>query len=288
MILMFAFVRKGPLYLVLFILTLLILLAVACSSDKENQKEPETTNQPPEPQEPVISDANLGQPGYGGWKVYNDEFLTVYAPPDSALLERVPAIAQRIKQVFAENSYRLKVQIPMPDTFYLYNNTTEIEERTDCNNTCVEGNTVHYMIFTPLGIPVMTRLLTEFDPDGTPYKFCREGLITLLDYSGKNYVEEAYIDYFNDKGVALDSLLDNKKYMALDSVRRTKAAASFIQFLIDKPWSPDSVLALYKHTDAPQKALEEIFGRPVSQLQQDWYAYLKKNSGLDMEQQYGR
>ncbi len=285
---MFAFVRKGPLYLVLFILTLSILLAVACSSDKENQKEPETTNQTPEPQEPVISDANLGQPGYDGWKVYNDEFLTVYAPPDSALLERVPAIAQRIKQVFAENAYRLKVQIPMPDTFFLYNNTTEIEERTDCTNTCVEGNTVHYMIFTPLGIPVMTRLLTEFDPDGTPYKFCREGLITLLDYSGKKYVEEAYIDYFNDKGVTLDSLLDSRKYMALDSVRRTKAAASFIQFLIDKPWSPDSVLALYKHTDAPKKALEEIFGRPVSQLQEDWYAYLKKNSGLDMEQQYGR
>jgi hypothetical protein len=288
MFFMFGLMRKGPLYLVLFILTLSILLMVACSSDKETQKEPQAVAKKPEPQKPVFSDADLDQPGYEGWKVYYDEFLTVYAPPDSALLERVPAISQRIKQVFAENAYRLKVQIPMPITFYLYNNTTEVKNLTDCTNTCVDSNTVHYMIFTPLGIPIMTRLLKEFYPDGTRYRFCYEGLVTLLDYSGKNYIEEAYIDYFNDKGVPLDSLLDNKEYLALDSLRRTRAAASFVQFLVDKPWSPDSVLALYKRTDAPAKALKEIFGKPVSQLQNDWYEYLKTKSGLNMEQSYGR
>lgn len=285
---MFGFMRKGPLYPVLFILAAAILLGAACSSDKETQKEPETIAKKPLPQKPVPVDANLDQPGYEGWKMYSDEFLMIYVPPDSALLERVPAIAQRIKQVFAENAYRLKVQIPMPITFYLYNNTTEVQERTECENTCVEGNTAHYMIFTPVGVPVMIMLLKEFDLDGTPYRYCYEGLITRLDYSGKDYVEEAYIDYFNDKAVSLDSLLDNKKYMALDSLRRTKAAASFIEFLSDKPWSPDSVLALYKHTDAPGKALEEVFGRPVSRLQDDWYEYLKKHSGLNMEQSYGR
>lgn len=284
MILMFTSARKRSFYLVLFILSLSILFAIACSSDKDAQKEPEPVAKKPAPEQPVLADANLSQMGFEGWKMFNSEFLTVYAPPDSALLERVPAIGMRIKQVFAENAYRLKVQIPMPITFYLYNNTTEVEQHTDCKNTCVEGDTAHYMIYTPLGVPVMTMLLKEFDPDGTPYKFCYEGLITLLDYSGKNYVEEAYIDYYNDKKVPLDIMLDNSKYMALDSLRRTKAAASFIQFLIDKPWSPDSVLALYKHTDAPRKALEEVFGRPVSQLQKDWYQYLEDKNGLNMEQ----
>jgi hypothetical protein len=284
---------KAPLSksLVFALIIAFICLSFACSSEDETEstprEKPKVTRgkiQPaPEKDKPKFTDAEISDPGYEGWKQYFDEFIIVYTPPDSALLERVPAIASRIKRVMMENAYRLHVQVPMPMIFYLYNNTTEIEERTDCTNTCVKGNIVHYMLFTPLGQPIMIRLLPEFDPDGTPYKYVYEGLITLLDYSGKNYIENAYIDMYNDSLPSFQQLLDNDKYLTLDSIRRARTSAALLQYLTDPPWSPDSVLSLYKSDKPAGQALEEIFGKTPSELEKDWHEYLKENSGLNVE-----
>jgi hypothetical protein len=281
----------------LFVMLLISMLtfSVVCSSEETAEEQPEEQPQEkprvtrgeiqpaPEGDKPKFTDAELGQPGYEGWKQYFDEFVIIYTPPDSALLERVPAIATRIKRVFMENAYRLHVQVPMPMIFYLYNNTTEIEERTDCTNTCVKGNIVHYMLFTPLGQPVMMRLLPDFDPDGTPYKYVYEGIITLLNYSGKNYIEVAYIDMYNDSLPSMQTLIDNDKYLTVDSTRRARTAAAFLQYLTEPPWAPDSVLSLYKSNKPPAEALQDIFGKSPQELEEDWHEYLKVNSGLDVE-----
>jgi hypothetical protein len=182
-----------------------------------------------------------------------------------------------------ENAYRLQVQPPMPIVFYLYNNTTEVQELTDCTNTCVRGNAVHYMLLTPLGQPVMVMLLREFDPDGTPYKYVYEGLVTMLDYSRRNYVQRAYIHMYNGELPSIETLLENDEYMAVDSATRIEAAASFMMYLTEPPWAPDSLLSLYRSEKAPDQALLNIFGRTPQELEEGWHAYLKENSGLDVE-----
>lgn len=222
-------------------------------------------------------------PGYEAWREYKDDYLTVFCPPDDGLIDRTPAIAEKIKQIFMENSMRLQVQIPKPFTFYLYNNTNEIQELTDCEYTCVQGNTVHYMVFTPLGEPIMVRLLQEFDPNGTPCTFCQEGVVTVLNYSGKNYVEEAYIDYFNDQMPSLEQLLDPQVYPTLDSIHRCKAAAGLTQFLLTDPYNPEMFLSVYKSEQDPKIALENMYKLPLDQLEKNWIEFLKQNSGLNVE-----
>lgn len=272
--------------LFIFIIVILIIsLFFACSSDEEEKPETalDEAQQAPEQQKPKFTDAGLTDPGYEGWKQYYDEFLIVYFPTDSALQERVPSIATTIKRVVMENAYRLHVRPATPIVFYLYNNTTEVQELTDCDNTCVRGNAIHYMLLTPLGQPIMVMLLREFDPDGTPYKFAYEGLVTMLDYSRRDYVQRAYIHMYNGELPSMETLLENDEYMAVDSIIRVEAAASFLMYLTQPPWAPDSVLSLYKNEKAMDQALLDIFGRTPQELEEGWHAYLKENSGLDVE-----
>ncbi|HDS00715.1 MAG TPA: hypothetical protein ENO22_06535 [candidate division Zixibacteria bacterium] len=271
-----------------FFITIILIMSliIACSSDETEERgeiSEGESQQALEQQRPKFTDAGLADPGYEGWKQYFDEFVIVYFPPDSALQERVPAIATTIKRVVMENAYRLHVRPPTPFVFYLYNNTTEVEQLTDCSNTCVRGNVIHYMTLTPLGQPIMIRLLPEFDPDGTPYKFVYEGIVTLLDYSRRNYVQRAYIDLYNGELPSMATLLENDEYMAVDSATRVQAAASFLQYLTQPPWAPDSVLSLYKSDKAPDQALLDIFGRTPQDLEEGWHEYLRENSGLDVE-----
>jgi len=278
-------VKSRPLRFVWLISGLLIIGAVffiACSSDKA----PETKRDEAAVQNQLrqgFSDAVLDDSLYAGWREYFDEFLVIYCPPDSGLLERVPTISTQIKKVFIENAVRLKVQVPVPIVFFLYNNTTEIQERTDCENTCVEGNVIHYMLFTPLGQPIMIRMLQEFDMDGTPCKFCYEGLITLLDYSGRNFIEEAYIDMYNDKLPPITTLVDNEKYLALDSTERSRAAASLVELMLTNPWNPDMFLELYAANGDTRELIEKIYNISLKEMGEKWLAYLTQKSGLNME-----
>ncbi len=260
---------------------------MACSPDeKEDEPKYEPTVESPGQQKAGFTSNIVETPGFEGWREYRDEFLMVYCPPEDRLIERVPDISKKIKEVTMENAVRLGVQIPQPLVFFLYNNTTEIQEKTDCENTCVKGNVIHYMIFTPLGEPIMIRLLSDFDRDGTPYKFVYEGLVTFLNYSGKNYIEMAYIDLVNDSLTSFSTMLDNEEYLAVDSARRIVHAASFVNFLIDHPWSPDKILELYKRQDPIRDALEDVFGVPAADLEKDWIEYLKVKSGLHREYLY--
>lgn len=263
---------------------LLIVLFIAGCGSKDDKTDPE---QESSLQNSVLIKGFTGKlrsdPGYEAWREYKDDYLTVFCPPDNDLIERTPAIADKIKQVFLENSLRLQIQIPKPFIFYLYNNTTEIQELTDCERTCVEGNTIHYMIFTPLGEPIMIRLLQDFDPDGSPCPFCYEGVSTLLNYSGKNYVEEAYIDYYNEQLPTLEQLLDPAVYPTLDSIQRGEAAAGLTQFLLTAPWNPEMFLTVCKSNQDTKTALENMYKLPLDQLEKNWIEFLKQNSGMNME-----
>jgi hypothetical protein len=269
-------------HLILGLIIVGAVFAMSCSSDKE----PETAvpKQAKERQSNHgFSNAVLQDSLYEGWREYFDEFLVIYCPPDSELLERIPSISTQIKKVFIENAVRLKVKLPIPIIFYLYNNTTEIEERTDCENTCVEGNIIHYMLFTPLGLPIMTRLLEEFDMDGTPCTFCYEGLITFLDYSGRNFIEEAYIDLYNDKLPPITSIIDRNSYLQLDSTTRSVAAASLVEFMLSHPWNPDMFMELYQRNGDTRKNIEEIYGISLKEIGEKWFTFLTQKSGLNME-----
>ena len=267
--------------LIQFLLCLLISMAViGCGSEKEEVNTDKPT--------PLMTTKGWtgklrSDPGFEAWREYKDDYLTVYCPPSDNLISRTEAIADKIKEIFLENSMRLQVPIPKPITFYLYNNNNELKELTDCEHSCVEGNTVHYMVYTPLGEPIMVLLLREFDPDGTPCPFCYEGAYTLLDYSMKNYIEEAYIDYFNENLPTLSQLLDPEVYPTLDSVHRCNAAASLTQFLLDQPWSPEMFLSVYKSNQDTKIALQNMYKMPLDSLEYKWIEYLKEKSGLNME-----
>jgi len=264
-----------------FILPVMIL--IACSSGEEDEQS-KAEKQSSTDQKSAFPDSAGVKPGYENWHKHSTEFLIVYCPPDSALIERVPAIAKRIKEVIMENAVRLDVQIPIPSIFFLYNNNLELQELTDCQNTCVRGNIFHYMIFTPLGEPIMERLLRDFDMDGCPYRFCHEGLVTYLNYSGENYVEKGYIHYYNEKLPSLSDMIDNEKYLAIDSTVRTESAASLIEYLLAEPWSPDMVLSLYRRNDADAaQALKAIYDMSVEELEKGWHEYLKEKSGFNLE-----
>ena len=263
------------------LLCLLIAAAIAgCGSEK---KETKTDKPSPLMTARGWTGKYLSNPGYEAWREYRDDYLTVYCPPSDNLISRTEAIADKIKQIFLENSIRLQVPIPKPVTFYLYNNNNELQELTGCEHTCLAGDTVHYMIYTPLGEPIMVLLLKEFAPDGTTCPFCFEGTYTLLDYSMKNYVEEAYIDHYNGELPTLGQLLDPEVYPALDSIHRCNAAASLTQFLLDQPWNPEMFLSIYKSTQDTKIALENMYKMPLDSLEHQWIQYLKDKSGLNVE-----
>jgi hypothetical protein len=230
-----------------------------------------------------ITPAHLDIPGYEEWSRYFDEFVVVYFPPHGDLKDRVKAITESIKRVYLENAARLKVQIPAPIYFFLYYNSEEIKKLTQCSYTCVQGDTHHYMILTPLGEPIMVRLLQEFDSDGTPYFFCYEGLVTYLNYSGENYVQDAYIDYYNGDSITLMEMIDNDKYLTYDSSLRTVAAASLTEYLLAPPFSPDTLLQFYKREDPARQALEDVYQTSLEELHKGWINYLKEKSGINME-----
>lgn len=267
----------------LLILALAAAFLISCSGD-DSSRQSDSEKKFSSDQEAGFSDSTISEPGYEDWHEYFDEFLVIYCPPDSTLIERVPAIATRIKEVMIENAVRLQVSVPIPSIFFLYNNTTEIQERTDCTNTCVQGNIFHYMLFTPLGEPIMVRLLRDFDPDGCPYRFCYEGLVTYLNYSGENYVEKGYIHMFNETLPTLAELIDNETYLALDTALRTEVAASLTEYLLAPPNSPDKILTLFKRNDAsPADALKAVYEMTVEELEQCWHDYLREHSPVKME-----
>jgi hypothetical protein len=276
--------NKANVRTLLFLIpVMVVIILAACSGNKEEGQAGSEKKFSPD-QEPGFTDSTLTTPGYENWHEYFDEFLVVYCPPDSELIARVPAIAKRIKEVMIENAVRLKVNVPIPSIFFLYHNTTEIQERTDCTNTCVIGNIFHYMIFTPLGEPIMVRLLQDFDPDGCPYNFCFEGLVTYLNYSGENYVEKGYIHLYNETLPTLSELINNEKYLALDTTLRTEVAASLTEYLLAPPNSPGKFLTLYKRNDVnPVDALAAVYEMTVEELEQGWHEYLRENSPIKME-----
>jgi hypothetical protein len=277
------FRKIGVLGIIFLAMILVAMFLSSCSRDQESERA-ETEKRFSPDQEAGFSDSAIAQPGYEDWHEYFDEFLVVYCPPDSELIARVPAISKRIKEVMIENAVRLKVNVPTPSIFFLYHNTTEIQERTDCDNSCVRGNIFHYMIYTPLGEQIMVRLLQDFDPDGCPYQYCYEGLVTYLNYSGENYVEKGYIHMFNETLPELSELIDNEKYLALDTALRTEVSASLAEYLLAPPNSPDKFLTLFKRNDAsPADALAAVFEMTVEELEQGWHEYLSEHSGIKME-----
>ena len=129
---------------------------------------------------------------YEDWKVVTVDNIKLLCPVDHAHAATVEGLARAMQRALLNGCQFLQIQPPTNKIVIIYyTGPGQAKEITGMNYSFATGDTLHYWPPNALGVPVMKYLVPRWQNIEPRHIFLREGLIKLLDGSGKDYHNRA-------------------------------------------------------------------------------------------------
>ena len=273
-------------YIVTIFLQISLLLIISgCSVDKtEPKKEPELTHIPQKSVDTIvfgnfIPDSNQVEvpPGfYDSWeKVYFENIKLLYQkghPLESGMKD----FAQVYKTILRRNSQVFRLPEPSDTIVILY--FTGIGQGQELSHTelpTVKGDTIFYWTGNKVGITAAMHVLHRWTNIKSQYDFIYNGILRLLDASGRDYHSMTLSFVDSSTFLTFDQLLADKHINVHAEAFQSAEGASFVDYFIFK-FGIDNFKLLYESQLPFNETVQTICNMNSKALENDWISVIRK------------
>ena len=262
-----------------------LIIIVGCSGDQKQQmKEPELTDLNQKPVETIkfgqfLSDTthvNTPPEFYDSWEnVYYDNIKLIY-PDYHPLKNKMQEFAQVFKTIIRRNSEIFRLPEPTDSiVIFYYTGFGQGQELSNSEFPTVRGDTIYYWTGIKLGIPVAKLVLNRWTKVKSQFEFLNQGILRLMDASGRDY-HSMTLDFIDSsKFLTFDSLLADEHINVYAEAYQTAEAASFIDYFIFK-YGIDNFKLLYESKVSFNDAVQTICNMNSKALENDWISVIRQ------------
>ncbi|MFH1687002.1 MAG: hypothetical protein ABIE70_05705 [bacterium] len=219
-----------------------------------------------------ISDAPAAN--YDNWKQYSYQRVRLLYPPDHPHADKMYNLTRGYISAIKRDCNLLEIPTPT-DTLIVYHYTGygQGREMTGRPYPFVVGDTIHFWMPAPLGATLMQWLLPRWIAKEPRYQFLKNGLISLVDDSKRDYhdIVQRYVDsavFIPLTDLAVDTAMD------IDKERyQSGEGASFIDFMLYTYGMP-ALHALYLAESSFDITVQGLFKISADSLETEWLDYV--------------
>jgi hypothetical protein len=248
------------------LITLALPLLISCTllscSKKEAEKQDVDT--------PVVQAEDTV---YSDWLAYTYQNIKIIYPENHTLADDLYPMAMGYIKSSKQICNFLRIPVP-EDTLriYFYTGFGQGREMTGNEWPSVDGNNLHFWLPGFMGTTLTQYLLPKWHPEKPRYRFLKEGLMTLFDYSGQDYHEYTLNFIDEDRLVPLLELARDTAINAYKGSYPVAEAASFVAFFVDR-YGIEGLNALYMSQEPFEVAVSKLFKTDVEAMQKEWLEY---------------
>jgi len=258
----------------------LSLLWLSCSDKEKSKSEAESDSELPDNISAVFevgqtdSMPTIDPANYADWKAFTYKRVKILYPPDHPHKENLANIAAGYDTGLRTDSKFLSIRTPT-DTLvvYFYPSYAKAVEMTGKHVPFVFDHAIHYWYPNHFGPSLMEYVLPYWYNGGTRHEFLKHGMMTLLDYTGRNYHEIVKSFEGDTMFIPLAKLVVDKNIDANSERRQSAEAASFVDFLAYF-YGIEAVQQIWTSPDDFETTIKRILGVSVADLQKQWLDFV--------------
>lgn len=253
---------------VIFI-SIIVVVAIGCTTEKKEQSEQSDTD--------TTTQAALPTPD---WKTFRYENLVIHYLDSQIYTDSIDLFAKSTTGMIRTDCRFFQIPVPT-DTLivYLYTNDEQGEAMTGAQYPFVKGDTIYHWPFYHFGTTMMQYLIPKWSPVETKYPFLYNGLLKLLDASGRNFHARTFMYIDSNMFIPLHQLAVTKDINANKEWHQSAEAASFVDFIVYR-YGIKALKVMYESPAPFDTTVQGLFSMSVDSLEKTWLDVVGKATGL--------
>lgn len=211
---------------------------------------------------------------YEDWLEYNYLNITIMYPADHAFASSMDEMARGYDAAIRRNIVFLGLdEFTDPLLVYYYVNNTAGFNSTGSHYPFATKEAVHFWQLYFYGPSLMEYMLYYWQDSEPEYRFLKEGIMAILDYSGNNYHEYTKKYILDSTVIGLDSLGGIPISGPLLRGADKACSASFVDF-VAYYFGSGTLKQLYTASGSFETNVEEIFNMSPDSLETLWLGFV--------------
>lgn len=264
------YIIRKPLLIVISLS--LTLLALSCGEKKEETK---TENKPVETVDTVVEEAQTPEEIVFMSFSYNN--ITIYYPSDYPNADKIEPMAKSVYALFNNDCQLLNIPMPINEIFIkLFNGPGQFRENTGQNLPFILDDTLFNWPPNHVGLLVMEYLIPSWNENEPKLSMYKQGLMKLMDGSGRNYHEMLFKFMDNNQYIPLDSLSRMTRFDSKTEAYQSAIAASFVDFIIFY-YGREAFEKMYNSPVDFKTTVNGLYDISVETLEKKWHDVVRQS-----------
>lgn len=253
----------------LLVLCLLILLFLSGCSKGDSPEKPDDGAKLRIAGDTAVAPERPSEP-YKGWATYTFENVRVHYPPDHPKADIVYDMVKVYLTLLRRDAQFFRMPVPL-DTVevYFYTGVGHGDAVTGTIYPHVDSSGIHFWLPGNYGPMMAGYMLRKWEAGEPRHEFLREGVVKLLDFTGRNYHQLTVELVAGDRFVPLRELAADTMFTIDTDPDRAAEAASFVDF-IAYTYGIDMLKTMYTSMEPFDMVVERLFSMPVDSLEGRW------------------
>jgi hypothetical protein len=211
------------------------------------------------------------------WEKQAGTNVTFYFQPVDSLRSIAPAVTNRITIVYQTICTYLMYSQPEPIVFYCYKDMETLKKYTGRDAAFFLGNTFYYGYGPTYGREIAEFVVGKLPGGPSRYAFVRDGILWLLDHSGRNY-HHACNNFLQDKSLlGVQVLANDTTYGREEGIQKMVEAASLCAYIMNEYGTEKFMQIYHSQSDFPT-ALKQAIGIDLKKLEAGWESFLPEHT----------
>jgi len=259
----------------IFAILLVVLLLSGCGKNDEKAEEKSADKSTVENSK-VDLPVNIGEINFE-WVVRKGREVIFYYQPDTSLTPKAEKLGLKFVEIYLYINNNLNVRKPKAVEFYCFKDIETLEKYTSQKEPFWLGNKFYYGYGPAMG-PHISVYATQNLPQGTSkFAFIQDGLISLFDYSGRNYHHTSNVEREKGELTSIIEIGNNKRYNELNKVKKVVEAASICGFLLYE-YGSEKFMQIYTSEKNITDTFQEVLGVSIDEVEKGWREFLPTQS----------
>ncbi len=253
-------------------ISIFLLIIGACSSEKETQNaEPETAQISLSKTQDTTEYVDTAKTyNYDSWSTAQYKNIKIIYPFEHPFADKMNDYAKIYKTVLRRNAQFFRLPEPTDSIIMFY--YTGFGQGQDLANSefpTVRGDSVYYWSGNKFGITAAMYMLKQWTQVKTKHKLLYNGIMRLLDASGRDYHSMTFAFIDSGKFIPLADLITDDRTDYNWEAYQSAEAASFIDYFVYK-YGIDNFKILYESESPFDSTTQVICNMNLKALQHDW------------------
>lgn len=241
------------------LIVIVLLLIGACGSDrKQETRETDKTQ--------ISVQVSI----YDSWSTTQFENIKVVYPPNHLFADTMNDYAILYKTVLRRHAQFFRMPEPTDSIVMLYmTGFGQGKELTQSEFPIIRGDSVFYWPGNRFGVLAAKYMLYRWTNSEPKYKFLFNGIMRLLDASGRDYHSMTFAFIDSNKFISLENLITDDMIDYNWEAYQSAEAASFVDYFVYK-YGIDNFKLMYESQSQFDSTTQTICQMNLKDLQHDW------------------